>query len=657
MTHDLPTPTTAPSPGHHTLVTPDEVSRVRDILAADGLFTDSTRLAYIGLVDPAFDLEEDAPVDRRFRVQTVDALDATSRDIVLSATRGVVESATVLDTAVVGELPVKDEDYEVVEEILKTDERWLAALAKRGLDVEKVRVAPLSAGVFEYPEEKGRRMLRGLAFVQENPDEPAWAHPVEGLLSYVDITNKTVDQVLDFFVADIPKESGDYLSPELTGPTRTTQKPIVITQPEGPSFTVTDGNHVEWERWSLDVGFDMRDGLVLHNVSFDDVDPGNPENPVRRRILNRASIAEMVVPYGDPSPVRSWQNYFDTGEYLIGQCANSLELGCDCLGEITYLSPTIADNDGNPRTIANGICMHEEDFSILSKHDDLWAGTHYTRRNRRMVISIFTTVGNYDYGFYWYLYLDGTIEFEAKATGILFTSGYLDDPTHNSQVAPGLGAPFHQHQFAARLDFALDGGPTRVEEEDAVRLPISESNPRGNAFTRKRTVLATEQQAVRDADGALGRTWVISNPESKNRLGEPVSYKLFPAGTPMLLADADSSIAKRATVMRHGLWVTRYDETQKYPTSDFANQNPGVDGIAQWIEADRDVDGQRDVVWHTFGLTHFPRVEDWPIMPVDSVGFKLRADGFFDRNPAMDVPAPVKAHGCCGGGDECHCEH
>jgi primary-amine oxidase len=657
MAHDLATPTVAPSPGHHTLVTPDEVSRVRELLAAEGLFTETTRLAYIGLVDPAFDLPDDAPVDRRFRVQTLDTADGASRDIVLSATSGVIESANVLDTAAMGELPVKDEDYGVVEEILNADERWLAALAKRDLEVEKVRVAPLSAGVFEYPEEKGRRMLRGLAFVQESPEEPAWAHPIEGLLAYVDITNKAVDQVLDFFVADLPKESGDYLDPKLTGPTRTTQKPIVITQPEGPSFTVTDGNHIEWERWSLDVGFDMRDGLVLHNISFDDVDPADPEHPTRRRILNRASIAEMVVPYGDPSPVRSWQNYFDTGEYLIGQCANSLELGCDCLGEITYLSPTIADNDGNPRTIANGICMHEEDFSILSKHDDLWAGTHYTRRNRRMVISIFTTVGNYDYGFYWYLYLDGTIEFEAKATGILFTSGYLDDPTYNSQVAPGLGAPFHQHQFAARLDFALDGGPTRVEEEDAVRLPISETNPRGNAFTRKRTVLATEQQAVRDADGALGRTWVISNPESKNRLGEPVSYKLFPAGTPMLLADGDSSIAKRATVMRHGLWVTRYDETQKYPTSDFANQNPGVDGIAQWIEADRDVDGQQDVVWHTFGLTHFPRVEDWPIMPVDSVGFKLRADGFFGRNPAMDVPEPVKAHGCCGGGNECHCEH
>src|SRR5699024_12153419 len=106
---------------------------------------------------------------------------------------------------------------------------------------------------------------------------------------------------------------------------------------------------LEWERWSLDVGFDMRDGLVLYNVCFDDQTYG------RRKILNRASIAEMVVNYGDPNPVRSWQNYFDTGEYMLGQNANSLELGCDCLGEITYFSPTVADNNAHPRTSHNGI--------------------------------------------------------------------------------------------------------------------------------------------------------------------------------------------------------------------------------------------------------------------------------------------------------------
>lgn len=352
-----------------------------------------------------------------------------------------------------------------------------------------------------------------------------------------------------------------------------------------------------------------------------------------------------MLPAQVPSPVRSWQNYFDTGEYLIGRLANSLELGCDCLGEIHYISPVVTDAVGNAHTIANGICMHEEDASILSKHADDWSGVKYTRRNRRLVISFFTTVGNYDYGFYWYLYLDGTIEFEAKATGIVFTSAMIDD-RFASEMAPGLGAPFHQHIFGARLDFALDSGPSRVIEEEAVRLPISAENPRGNAFTRSHTVLGTEKQAVRDNNPTAGRTWVVTNPESKNYLGKPVGYKLMSQGLPTLLAAEGSSIHRRAEFASKALWVTKRDYDHRYPTGDFVNQNPGVDGIGSWIEDDKNIDGEQISLWHTFALTHFPRTEDWPMMPVDTVGFTIRPEGFFDRSPVLDVPAPVQ-HGCC----------
>lgn len=75
-----------------------------------------------------------------------------------------------------------------------------------------------------------------------------------------------------------------------------------------------------------------------------------------------------------------------------------------------------------------------------------------------MVISFFLTIGNYDYGFYWYLYLDGTIQLEVEATGVVFASGYRAGDQLASEMAPGLGAPFHQHVFSARLDAAHDGG-------------------------------------------------------------------------------------------------------------------------------------------------------------------------------------------------------
>ncbi|HET7414792.1 MAG TPA: primary-amine oxidase [Arthrobacter sp.] len=651
-----------------------EITEARGILQDAGYVGDGTRFAYFGLLDPPRHAESmasghktadgpgtaaaggaDGAVNRRVRALLHDIAGGNPLDITVSLTRAEVESVTKLDTSVTGELPVLDEDFEAVEQILAANEEWLAALAKRNLDVEKVRVAPLSAGVFEYPEEKGRRILRGLAFVQEFEEDSAWAHPVDGLVAYVDTVNRSVDQVLDFGPVPIPEEGGNFADPEVTGELRTSQKPIAITQPEGVSFTL-EGNHMEWEKWNFDIGFDAREGVVLHNIAFRDRDTNRP-------IINRASIAEMVVPYGDPSPVRSWQNYFDTGEYLVGRYANSLELGCDCLGDITYLSPVLADERGNPQELKNAICIHEEDAGILAKHSDLWSGVTYTRRNRRLVVSFFTTVGNYDYGFYWYLYLDGTIEFEAKATGVVFTSAYPGTDEHASQMAPGLGAPYHQHLFCARLDMAIDGLTNRVEEEEAVRVPKSDSNPRGNAFSRRRTAVVRESEGVRSADQSKARVWRISNPQSPNRLGEPAAYTLYPAGLPTLLADDDSSIARRATFATRDLWVTRYAEDERYPAGDFVNQHSGGAGLPEYVKADRDLDGQHLVLWHSFGLTHFPRTEDWPIMPVDTVGFKLKPSGFFDRNPTLDVPPPAGACHCsgddggscqCGDGGSCH---
>ncbi|WP_431902780.1 primary-amine oxidase [Amycolatopsis thermoflava] len=615
-------------------LTADEITTARRVLADAGLFPDSARVVYLGLEEPAKD------TDRSERVARVLLHDVTGgQDVLVSLTAESVVARRALDPAVDGQLPVLDEEFALVEEVLAKDERWLAALAARDLDVAKVRVAPLSAGVFDYPEETGRRILRGLAFVQEHPADHAWAHPVDGLVGFVDVLAREVTRVIDLGPVPIPAEPGNFDDPAVTGPLRTSQKPLEITQPDGPSFTL-DGHLLRWENWSLRIGFDAREGLVLHEISFRDGDRDRP-------IVHRASISEMVVPYADPSPVRSWQNYFDTGEYLIGRYANALELGCDCLGEITYLDAVIADEFGHPRVLPNAICLHEEDYGILWKHTDLWAGSAETRRQRRMVISFFTTIGNYDYGFYWYLYLDGTIECEAKATGVVFTSAYPGKGyPYASELAPGLGAPYHQHLFSARLDMAVDGPSNLVEEVDVERVPIGPDNPRGNAFTLRKTPLRKESEAQRLADNRRGRVWHITNPDSRNRLGDPVAYALVPEGNPELLADDASSIHARATFATKHLWVTRYDPAQRYAAGDFVNQHPGGAGLPAYVAGDRDLDGQDLVVWHTFGLTHFPRPEDWPIMPVDYTGFKLKPVGFFDRNPALDVPRARGSH-CC----------
>jgi primary-amine oxidase len=615
----------------------------REILAAAGLLGDAVRFAYYGLEEPSKgDVLAGARPDRRLRAFLVDVATGRSADVVVSLGERRVVAQRVLDTPADGQVPIFAEEFGVVEEVVRADPRWQAAMARRGLtDMTKVRVCPQTAGAFGEGDDDRRRFVRVLAFRQEREHDYVWAHPIDGVTAYVDLVERAVFRVVDEFERPVPDESGDYDDPAVRGPLREGLRPIEITQPEGPSFTL-DGNALTWQGWSMRVGFDAREGLVLHQIGLDDAGRARP-------VIYRASIAELVVPYGDPR-FRYWQTYFDCGEFLLGKWTNSLERGCDCLGEIAYLDATVTDDFGAPQVIRNAVCIHEEDFGILWKHTDVFNGSAQTRRQRRLVVSSWATVGNYDYGFYWYFYLDGTIEHEVKMTGALFTAAYPggDDP-HQAEVAPGLGAPVHQHLFSARLDMTVDGLANAVEEVDVHGLPAGPGNPHGNAIARTATRLRSEGQAARRCDAARGRTWRVVSTERTNRYGRPVGYTLYPDAAPVLLAAPSSPLAARAGFATNHLWVTRYDPAQRYPAGDFVNQHPGGAGLPAYLAGDRDIDGADIVVWHTFGPTHFPRPEDWPVMPVARCGFTLKPTGFFDRNPALGVPPPAGHAGHDGG--------
>lgn len=638
-----------PSPqARHPLspLTSAEIDAMRGILDREGLISEATRLSYVSLREPAkpdvLAWSPGAHLPREVSLLLTDLSTLTLTELVVDLDQEAIVERREVDALTHGTAPSFNEDLEGADPIVKADQKWVEAIAKRGVtDLDTVVVVGLSAGVFGYDDEAGIRVVRALAFRQDYPTDSVWAHPIDGVVAHVDLTNKKVLRVVETEVMHVPEESGDYLDPAVRGEYRTTLKPISITQPEGVSFSLEDGV-LSWENWKVRVGFNGREGLTLHQLSFTD-------QGVDRPILYRGSIAEMVVNYGDPTPTHAWQNYFDVGEYQFGRLTNALELGCDCKGEITYVDAVVVDDFGKPKTLPNAICIHEEDYGILWKHSDDFSGTSEVRRQRRLVVSFFVTVGNYDYGFYWYLYLDGKIELESKATGIVFTSGLPSaDYPYATELAPGLGAPVHQHLFCARLDMTVDGTKNAVDELDAARVPSSAENPWGNAFTRETTRLTSEQNAVRDAKGSVGRVWRVSSTEKTNRLGAPTSYVLYPEESPTLLAAEDSSIRRRAAFAGHALWVTQYDRDEQFPAGDQVNLNPGAGGLPEFITQDRSLEGEDLVLWHTFGLTHFPRTEDWPIMPVDYAGFKLLPNGFFDRNPTLDVPPEASGH--CGTG-------
>jgi primary-amine oxidase len=355
----------------------------------------------------------------------------------------------------------------------------------------------------------------------------------------------------------------------------------------------------------------------------------------------------MVVPYGDPGPMHGWKNAFDAGEWGLGRMANSLVLGCDCLGEIRYLDAVGCTEKGKPFVQRNVVCIHEEDYGILWKHVDMHTGRTEVRRSRRLVVSSISTVGNYEYGFYWYFYLDGTMQLEVKLTGIMSTMAVepgSPDPKFATMVAPQLAAPFHQHLFNVRMDMEVDGPENCVYEVDVVASPPGPDNPMDNAFETVATLLASESDACRLVDPHRSRTWKVVNRKVKNGLGSPVAYKLLPGSTPTLLAGENSSVAKRAGFAKKNLWVTRFDPSERRAAGDHPNQHIGGDGLPRFVAQNRPLVDEDVIVWYTFGVTHVPRPEDWPVMPVEYTGFSLVPFGFFDRNPTLDVPPPDGCH-------------
>ena len=385
---------------------------------------------------------------------------------------------------------------------------------------------------------------------------------------------------------------------------RSDLKPLDITQPEGTSFEI-QSHFVRWQKWQFRIGFTPREGLVLYTIGYED---GGRVRP----IIYRASLSDMVVPYGDPRPQHYRKNAFDVGEYGVGTLANSLKLGCDCLGGIRYFDAFMTNSRGDVFTIENAVCMHEEDFGILWKHVDWRTEQAEVRRSPRLVVSFISTVGNYEYGFFWYFYQDGTIQYEIKLTGIVNTASAMpgEDPKYGTLVAPGLNAPIHQHFLNVRLDMCVDGLDNSVYEVNTEAEPLGESNPYGNAFFAKSTLLDSELAAQRTIDPFAGRYWKIVNPSSLNSLGQPVGYKLMPGDNILPFAHPEASVMKREGFMNKHLWVTPYSPDEMYSTGDYPNQHPGGASITEWTKGDRSIEDTDVVVWYTFGQHHITRPED-----------------------------------------------
>ncbi len=616
----------------------NEFRRTVAILRRDERLSPSWRFAGIELLEPAKgDVQSWRPGDRLPRTsfavlwnradnQTWEGVVDLTGDRVVSWKHvpGVTPNFTV-------------DEYHEVDDAMRSHPAVIAALAERGItDMSLVMIEVWTYGKALMPEQyRDRRLGWCDVWYRVTPDGNPYAHPVSGLKVVVDMNTLELLELENDHDHGQPDVDAEYVPGPWTGEQRTDLKPLHITQPDGVSFTL-DGTELRWQKWSMRLGFNHREGPVIYQVSYDG-----------RDIAYRMSFAEMVVPYRDSSFDHYRRTAFDIGEWGLGFMTTSLELGCDCLGEIRYVDAVLHDTHGEPYAIKNAICLHEEDNAVLWKHVDHTTGAE-VRRMRRMVVSCHVTVANYEYLVYWRFHQDGNIECEVRATGLMVTTPYAADappPATGTVVDDRTYAPFHQHFLVARLDLDVDGEGNTVIEVDSHALPVSEDNPYGLAVVTESTPVRSESEAARDFDWSRQRSWKVVNPNKTNKVGTNPAYKLVPSASIPPLMDPDTPQYLRAPVIGHTVWVTRQHDDERWPCGDYPTQSEYDEGMTRWIADDEPLENTDVVLWYVFGIHHITRVEDWPVMPADTISFWLKPFGFFDQNPSIDVPPSMTAEG------------
>ena len=446
-------------------------------------------------------------------------------------------------------------------------------------------------------------------------------------------------------------KSSEYVPELLDIPMRTDVKPLNVIQPDGTSFKVSDDNLIEWQKWRFRVGFNPRECAVLHDVQYDG-----------RDVLYRLSLSEMTVPYGDPRSPYHRKQAFDFGDAGAGRAANNLGLGCDCLGTIKYLDAMLVDTEGKPSVSKNVVCIHEQDNGIGWKHTNFRTSRAVVTRYRELVIQFIITLANYEYIFAYKFDQAGGITVETRATGIVSVVNIDPGKTspYGNVVSPGALAQNHQHIFAVRIDPAIDGHQNTIVKEESLPIPMNpKTNPHGNGYEVKTTPVKTS--GAFDASPFTNLTVKMANTNKLNPIsGRPVAYKFIPTPSQLILADPNSIAAKRAKFAHHHVWVTKYKDEEIFAAGEFTNQSQlEVGGVADMAAREDNVENEDVVVWNVFGLTHNPRVEDWPVMPMEMHQIHLRPADFFERNPALDVPGTknessvlVQDNGsCCSAGE------
>lgn len=604
----------------------DELLATVTVLKNSGKVADSTRFVLIHLHEPpkekVLTYRPGQTLPRQAFAVLYDWASNTTSEVIVDLDAQKLLSWKNVPRAQPGILP--GDDHRKAADIVRADPRWREAMMKRGIkEVDKVSIYSWPIGAYSIESNDSHRRAFLTMFAREYG-------PIEDLIVLVDLTAQKILKLEDKGVSAWRRKHGAFSPLDERDRGEGPEGPSNQPPPQDARYQV-HGHEVRWGHWRFRFALHPRVGLVLYTVGFED------EGKVRP-ILYRANLSEMVVPYGDPH----WLFWcpFDAGEYGMGVYAKTpLNYGIDAPKDAAYFSAWLHDHRGTPLEVPRAIALYERDGGVLWRHG------RNARRARQLVLSSFVRVDEYDYGFNWIFHEDGTLAMEVLLTGrmnVKIVERKQDEEEHATRarfghlVEPHLEAPNHQHFFNFRLDCDVDGAERNsVLEMNTKKLPKGPDNPQGNAFMMKETLLRRELEARRQMKLTTNRTWKIVNTCSSNSLGQSTGYVLVPGENSVPHATRESFFRRHAAFVNHHVWVTPYRAEEQYAAGAYVNGSPPGEGLPKWTSANRSIEDTDVVVWYTLGVTHVPRPEEWPVMPVHRTGFQLVPAGFFAHNPLM----------------------
>ncbi|MGH6769260.1 MAG: hypothetical protein ACRECO_09625 [Xanthobacteraceae bacterium] len=631
----------------------DEIRAVRDILTTSGRFSKTTSFAWIKLAEPSkATVAAFNPGQRLLRRAELDAIDygrQKTYSVVVDLDARTIASLTDLGALQPGLI---GRDSDIAREVVDADPRIKQALIRRGYKIpgrvsDSVRLQYISVGVDRGIENETGRLQR-ILFMSGAQGTSETAPFIDGLMAVIDLYHRRVIRFRDVPGATSEPVPHDLFDPKLR---RAGARPKPATRAKPPASIAIDGQTVAWGNWRMRFGFNLREGLVLYQVGFEDAGRLRP-------ILYRASVSEVLTNYGDPSEFWSWMQIFDEASFGLGYSSIATRPGRQVPADAVTLSPVLPEPE-SPRfseRLTDRIYVYERDAGNMLHYAEEGRSIHL--RGRELVIGSLVSLGNYIYGFNWVFRPDGSFAFEAELSGTI-ASRFVTDKTCEicSSIAQGVGpngesrtyessggdrfggvvhprvvGVSHQHWFNLRLDFDVDGAANAVSESNLVR---SQSKSDSAPISARHTVFGRAVDARRGMNHETSRSWTIFNPALAKHSGRRGGYTVMPMGNAASVYPRSREREPVGFAAYH-LWVTPYRHGQRYAAGAYPGQagKDYTDTLHFYADASPIYDADI-VVWYSLGDTHIPRPEDFPLMSSKKASVMFHPEGFFERNPAL----------------------